>query len=89
VQAKKGARVVLQITPTERAALQLLADGKATHEIADRLRVSESTIEAHLRRLFAKMGASTRAEAVAAAIRRGLLLPASYPTFAAELLFRS
>jgi len=72
--------VLLHITPAERAALQLLADGRSSREIAERLRVSESRIEAHLRGLFAKMGASTRTEAVTAAVRRGLLLPESYPT---------
>ena len=39
--------MVLQITPRERVALQLLADGKATHEIAGSLAVGERDVEAH------------------------------------------
>jgi len=69
--------VVLQITPHERVALQLLADGTGTRGIADRLGVSEPEVEAHLSGLFARMGAASRTEAVAAASRRGLLQPDS------------
>jgi DNA-binding NarL/FixJ family response regulator len=65
--------VVLHITPHERAALQLLANGAGMHGIADQLGVSEPEVEAHLSRLFARMGAASRTEAVAAAWRRGLL----------------
>ena len=67
---------MLHITPHERAALQLLANGAGTHGIADQLGVSEPELEAHLSRLFARMGAATHTEAVAAAWRRGLLNPA-------------
>ena len=65
--------MVLQITPWERATLELLADGKATDEIAGRVGISEREVEAHLNALFARMGATSRTEAVAAAFRRGLL----------------
>jgi hypothetical protein len=54
---------VLTITPSEREALQLLAKGKACEDIAS----------CDLDTLFAKMGAATQAEAVEAAVRRGLL----------------
>lgn len=64
---------MLQITPSERAALQLLANGNAATEIAGRLGISECEVEAHLTALFARMGAASRAEAIAAAFRRGLL----------------
>jgi DNA-binding CsgD family transcriptional regulator len=65
--------VLLHITPHERAALQLLANGVETRRIADGLGVAEPEVEAHLNLLFARMGATSRAEAVAAAWRRGLL----------------
>jgi DNA-binding CsgD family transcriptional regulator len=65
--------VVLHITPHERAALQLLANGSGAGRIADRLGVSEPEVEGHLNRLFARMGAASRTEAVAAAWRRGLI----------------
>ena len=64
---------MLHITPHERAALQLLANGEENRGIADGLGVSERDVEAHLSRLFARMGAASRTEAIAAASRRGLL----------------
>jgi DNA-binding CsgD family transcriptional regulator len=65
--------LVLQITPSERTALQLLATGKDRREVADRLLVSEGEIDTHLATLFAKMGVASQSEAVAAALRRGLV----------------
>jgi DNA-binding CsgD family transcriptional regulator len=73
VKIMEGRVLVLHITPRERAALQLLADGRATNEIACGLGISEHAIEAHLSTLFARMGAASRTEAIAAAWRRGLL----------------
>lgn len=66
---------MLQITPWQRVALQLLANATATNEIATRLGISEGELDAHLTSLFATLGAASRAEAVAAALRRGLLVP--------------
>ena len=65
--------MVLQITPHERTVLQLLANGVGTRGIADRLGVSERDVETHLTGLFARMGAASPSEAIAAAWRRGLL----------------
>jgi DNA-binding NarL/FixJ family response regulator len=64
---------LLRITPWERDALQLLADGSAVRDLAGRLRVQERDVDAHLASLFRRMGATNRSEAVAAAYRRGLL----------------
>ena len=76
---------MLHITPVERAVLQLLADGKATTDIAGRLGISEGAIEALLTLLFERMGAASRLEAVAVALRRGLLnagqRPEPYPLY--------
>jgi len=72
---KKAEDFVLQITPWERAALQLLAEGTATSALADRFRTSEADLEARLSRLFTRMGVDGRSEAVAAALRRGLVTP--------------
>jgi DNA-binding CsgD family transcriptional regulator len=66
--------VFLQITPSERDALELLANGTTTDEIARCLGVTVSEAEARLAALFAKMGTATRRDAVAAAFRRGLVL---------------
>jgi DNA-binding CsgD family transcriptional regulator len=64
----------LYITPEERATLQLLADGKEVSEIAVRLRVPESHIDERLTSLIERLGASSRTEAVAAAVQRGLVV---------------
>ena len=64
---------MLRITPAERSALQLLADGKARDEVASCLGISVAEIDGCLATLFARMGAADRTEAVAAAVRRGLL----------------
>jgi DNA-binding CsgD family transcriptional regulator len=64
---------VLQITPCERLALQLLANGHSRSELGAGFGISTPEIETMLSRLFASMGAATEAEAVAAAHRRGLL----------------
>ena len=65
--------LALHITPSERAVLEYLASGAAIHEIARRLGMNEPEIEHSLQTLFTRMGVRTRAEAVAAAMRRGLL----------------
>jgi len=65
---------LLHITPVERAVLQLLADGNATRDIAVRLGVLESAVDDCLAVLFARMGVSDHTQAVAAAIRRGLVV---------------
>jgi DNA-binding CsgD family transcriptional regulator len=74
IRRTEGGTVLLQITPSERIALQLLANGIATTELAVRLGLSEWEIEAQLATLFARLGAVGRAEAIAAAFRRGLLI---------------
>jgi DNA-binding NarL/FixJ family response regulator len=65
--------LILHITPSERVILEGLAIGTATSEIAGRLGMNEPDVESCLKALFARMGVRTRTEAVAAAVRRGLL----------------
>jgi DNA-binding NarL/FixJ family response regulator len=64
---------VLHITPWERSVLELLATGTNTSEMARRLGMPEPEIQVRLRTLFARMGANSPADAIAAAARRGLL----------------
>jgi DNA-binding CsgD family transcriptional regulator len=73
-QSHSPARL-LQITPWEQRALQLLADGETPTQVALRLGVSSLEGDVLLTRLFAAMGVTTRADAVAGARRRGLLVP--------------
>jgi DNA-binding NarL/FixJ family response regulator len=60
-------------TPREIEVLQLVADGLANREIGQRLFLSEETVKSHVRHLLAKLQARSRAHAVAAGFRRGLI----------------
>jgi PAS domain S-box-containing protein len=63
-------------TPTrrEREVLALLAGGATDGQIAGKLALSPATVQTHVRNAKAKLGARTRAQAVAVALRRGLIL---------------
>ena len=54
----------LGITPRELEVLQLIADGLSNKEIAARVFVSENTIKTHSSRVFDKLGAQRRTQAV-------------------------
>jgi DNA-binding NarL/FixJ family response regulator len=60
------------LTPREREVLQLLAEGKATREIADRLHVSVKTVETHRQQIMTKLELRSVAELTKYAIREGL-----------------
>ncbi|HYV96475.1 MAG TPA: response regulator transcription factor [Gemmatimonadaceae bacterium] len=61
-------------TQREREILSLLADGLGNKQIAARLGISPNTVKTHLEVLFDKLAVTSRAEAVAMGVRRGLLL---------------
>jgi DNA-binding NarL/FixJ family response regulator len=61
------------LTPRELEVLRMIADGESNKRIAWRLGISEHTVKFHVASILAKMNASTRAEAVAIGIRRGLV----------------
>jgi NarL family two-component system response regulator YdfI len=61
------------LTRREREVLQMLAGGWANKEIAARLSISDHTAKFHVASILGKLGAATRAEAVAIGIRRGLV----------------
>ena len=63
----------VQLTPRELSTLRLLADGRSNKEIANELEISERTVKTHLGHLFAKLGVTSRTEAVKIAMRRGLV----------------
>lgn len=63
----------LGLTDREVGILRLLAEGQADSEIAEALHISRNTVRTHVRRAFAKLGASSRLEAVAVARRHGVL----------------
>ena len=53
--------------------LKLVADGLTSKAISDRLDIGPDGVNAHLRTIFSKLGASSRSEAVALALRKHLL----------------
>ena len=53
--------------------LTLLADGATDPQIAKRLELSPATVQTHVRNAKAKLGARTRAQAVALVLERGLI----------------
>ena len=61
------------LTQRELDVLGLIRDGHRNKQIADRLGIAETTVNFHIRNLVEKLGAHDRANAVALAIRRGLL----------------
>ena len=66
---------VLQITPSERYALQLVAKRVPKTQIGAMLGLAPADIDLFLRALFRRLGVTSRAGAVRVASRRGLLMP--------------
>jgi ATP/maltotriose-dependent transcriptional regulator MalT len=54
----------LGLTPRELEILALMADGLSNREIAERVFVSENTVKTHSSRVFGKLGAQRRTQAV-------------------------
>jgi DNA-binding NarL/FixJ family response regulator len=63
----------LGITPRELEILEAIAAGLSTREIAARLFVSENTVKTHSSRLFDKLNARRRTQAVQLAKEAGLI----------------
>lgn len=63
----------LGITPRELEILETMAAGFSTREIAERLFVSENTVKTHTARLFGKLAARRRTQAVQRAKEAGLI----------------
>jgi len=61
------------LTAREREVLELLSQGLPNKLIARRLQISEHTVKFHVSSLSAKLGASSRTDAVSRGIRRGLI----------------
>ena len=63
----------LSITPRELEILALIANGMSNREIAEKLFVSESTVKTHSSRLFDKLSAKRRTQAVQIGKEMGLI----------------
>ena len=62
------------LTPREIEVLRMIAAGLGNKEIASKLTISDHTVKFHISSIFAKLGASSRTEAVTLGIRRGLIM---------------
>lgn len=62
------------LTAREMEVLGMMSEGSANKNIAWKLGISEHTVKFHVASILAKLGASTRTEAVTLGIRRGLIL---------------
>ena len=62
------------LTPREIEVLRMIAEGLGNKEIASKLSISDHTVKFHISSIFAKLGASNRAEAVTLGIRHGLIM---------------
>jgi DNA-binding NarL/FixJ family response regulator len=62
-----------RLTPRESEVLTLLKDGLSVAQVAGRLYMSESTVKTHVAKIYDKLGATNRAQALMAAIRQGLV----------------
>ncbi len=61
------------LTTREREVLQLLSEGLPNKLIARRLHISEHTVKFHVSSIYAKLGATSRTDAVSRGVRRGLI----------------
>lgn len=64
---------VPDLSPREREIMALASEGLAASAIGRQLCVAESTVKTHLSRIYTKLGATNRAQAVMMALRWGLL----------------
>ena len=64
------------LTAREQEVLQLVAEGATNKEIAASLHLSEHTVNFHMKNILSKLHLRNRAQAVAYAIRTGLVTPA-------------
>jgi DNA-binding CsgD family transcriptional regulator len=68
------------LSPREREIVRLVATGLPNKTIAQVLDISLWTVATHVRRVFTKLGVTSRAEMVAHILREGLLEPGIAPT---------
>ncbi len=61
----------LELTPTERSVAALVGEGRTNREVADALFMSPSTVQAHLKRIYRKLGVRSRTELAAGIDRAG------------------
>lgn len=70
---RRRSRGAASLTPRETEVLARVATGASNKRLADELSISVRTVETHLKRIFAKIGAASRTEAALYAVQRGIL----------------
>ncbi len=73
LRSKQARRQRSMLTPREIECIRWVADGKSDWEISIILNISQSTMETHLKNIRRKLQAASRPQAVANAIRQGLI----------------
>jgi DNA-binding NarL/FixJ family response regulator len=73
-EAEESNEALEALTSREREVLRMLAEGLGNKQIGAQLQISEHTVKFHVGSVFGKLGVSSRAEAVAIGMRRGLIL---------------
>jgi len=61
------------LTPRELEVLELIRDGQRNKDIAEKLEISEATVNFHVKNILDKLGANDRTHAVTLAVRRGMM----------------
>ncbi len=61
------------LTQREQQTLRLLVDGKTNQAIAAELKISEKTVEKHIKAIFDKLKVSSRVEAAVVAVKQGII----------------
>jgi DNA-binding NarL/FixJ family response regulator len=62
-----------QLTEREVEVLRAVAEGNRNRDIAEKLFISEETVKVHIKHIMEKLGATDRTQAVAIAVRRGII----------------
>ena len=70
---RRGAAESTRLSDREQEVLVLLADGLGAAAIGEKLYLSESTAKSHIAKIYQKLGAVNRAQALVTAMRTGLL----------------
>lgn len=71
--ARRGSDALSGLTPRERRVLEMLAEGEDTRSIAGQLNYSERTVKNVVHDVLTKLNCRTRAQAVGAAMRAGVI----------------
>ena len=71
-QTDSGERLTM-LTDREREVLVLIARGLSNQELAEQLFIADNTVKTHVKRIFTKLGARDRAQAIVIAYESGLM----------------